>query len=393
VQSSSLTPTKRPPKIALVHDYLVQDGGAERVLAVFVELFPKAPIYTLFYDPERAHPGFRVADIRTSMLQHWPLVRGREEWTLPFMPMAVEHLDLTDYDVVISSSSSFAKGVIVAPHAKHICYLHTPTRFLWHGRMNYVNDLPWPRMIKNLLPPILHRLRVWDRQAAERPDLIVTNSITSRQRIARYYGRDAQVIHPPVDVWAVPFMSSVESPPPSTDGTRQSLVPTPTVPYWLTGGRLVGYKKFDLTVRAFAKLDLPLKVFGVGPELPRLRRMAGPQTTFLGRIADDEKHRLYASAIGFIHPQVEDFGITAVEAMSAGKPVIAYGEGGAAETIIPNVTGQIIEAQTWEDIGNAIIRWDPARYDSRTIRAHAETFSKERFKERFREYVDNSLRT
>ena len=155
----------------------------------------------------------------------------------------------------------------------------------------------------------------------------------------------------------------------------------------------MGYKKFDLTVRAFAKLDLPLKVFGVGPELPRLRRMAGPQTTFLGRIADDEKHRLYASAIGFIHPQVEDFGITAVEAMSAGKPVIAYGEGGAAETIIPNVTGQIIEAQTWEDIGNAIIRWDPARYDSRTIRAHAETFSKERFKERFREYVDNSLRT
>src|SRR3989344_554488 len=385
VQSSSLTPTKRPPKIALVHDYLVQDGGAERVLAVFAELFPKAPIYTLFYDPERAHPGFRAADIRTSMLQGWPLVRGREEWTLPFMPMAVEYLDLSGYDVVISSSSSFAKGVIVAPHAKHICYLHTPTRFLWHGRMNYVNDLPWPRMIKNLLPPILHRLRVWDRQAAERPDLIVTNSITSRQRIARYYGRDAQVIHPPVDVWAVPYMGSRDGQDGQDDGTDRansqasqqdpvvlsSCRPVPS--YWLTGGRLVGYKKFDLTVRAFAKLDLPLKIFGVGPELRRLRRMAGPQTMFLGRISDQAKHQLYANAIGVIHPQVEDFGITAVEAMSAGKPVIAYGEGGAAETIIPNVTGQIIEAQTWEDIGNAIIRWDPARYDSRTIRAHAET--------------------
>jgi glycosyltransferase involved in cell wall biosynthesis len=155
----------------------------------------------------------------------------------------------------------------------------------------------------------------------------------------------------------------------------------------------VGYKKIDLTVRAFAKLDLPLKIFGVGPELRRLRRIAGPKTMFLGRISDQTKHQLYANAIGFIHPQVEDFGITAVEAMAAGKPVIAYGEGGAAETIIPNVTGQIIEAQTWEDIGNAIIRWDPARYDSRAIRAHAETFSKERFKERFRQYVDDALRT
>jgi glycosyltransferase involved in cell wall biosynthesis len=375
-----LTPTKRPPKVALVHDYLVQDGGAERVLAVFQEMFPTAPIYTLFYDADRAHPGFRGADIRTSILQKWPFVRGREEWTLPFMPMAVEHLDLTGYDLVISSSSSFAKGVIVAPHAKHVCYLHTPTRFLWQDRMSYVNDLPQPRFIKNLIPPVLHRLRMWDRLAAERPDAVITNSVTSRRRISRYYGRDAQVVHPPVDVWSIPFMSQEERP-----------MAAPS--YWLTGGRLVGYKRFDLTVRAFAKLDLPLKVFGTGPELRRLKRIAGPQTEFLGRIADDQKRDLYAGAIGFIHPQIEDFGITAVEAMAAGKPVIAYGEGGAAETVLNGVTGRVIETQAWEDIGDAVIRWDASRYDPRAIRAHAETFSKERFKERFGRMVEEVLQS
>jgi glycosyltransferase involved in cell wall biosynthesis len=373
-----LTPMKRPPRVALVHDYLVQDGGGERVLATFRELFPEAPIYTLFYDAQRAHPSFRTATIRTSMLQRWPFVRGREEWTLPFMPMAVEHMDLTKYDLVISSSSSFAKGVIVAPHAKHVCYLHTPTRFLWQDRMSYVNDLPQPRMVKNLLPTVLHQLRIWDRLASERPDVIVTNSMTSRRRISRYYGREADVVHPPVDVWSIPFMAT-------SNGTTPS--------YWLTGGRLVGYKRFDLTVRAFAKLGLPLKVFGTGPELRRLKKLAGARTEFVGRISDEAKHELYAGAIGFIHPQIEDFGITAVEAMAAGKPVIAYGEGGASETVIPNVTGKIIDAQTWEDIGDAVIRWDPSLYDPVAIRAHAETFSKERFKERFGRMIEEVLRT
>lgn len=380
MQQSLFFPNRtRPPKIALVHDYLLQDGGAERVLSVFREMFPDAPIYTLFYDPSRAHPSFKDADIRTSVLARWPFIRKREEWALPFMPMAVEHLDLTGYDLVISSSSSFAKGVIVAPHARHVCYLHTPTRFLWQDRMSYVNDLPQPRFVKNFLPYVLHGLRQWDRLASERPDTLITNSETSRHRILRYYSRDAVVIYPPVDITSIL----------SQDDNRQPTIEHP--PYWLTGGRLVGYKRFDLTVRAFAKLNLPLKVFGTGPELRRLKKLAGPQTEFLGRISDEVKRDLYANAIGFIHPQMEDFGITAVEAMAAGKPVIAYGQGGGAETVVDGVTGRIIEAQTWEDIGDAVIRFDPQRYDPVRIRAHAELFSKERFKETFGRMVQGLM--
>jgi glycosyltransferase involved in cell wall biosynthesis len=363
---------KSPLRVALVHDYLVQDGGAERVLAALQEIYPNAPTFTLFYDPDRAHPSFRGKDIRTSMLQKWPFTKRHENWTLPFMPMAVEHLDFTGYDLVLSSSSSFAKGVIAAPGAMHVCYLHTPTRFLWQERMSYVNDLPQPRIVKSVLPHFLHRLRMWDRLAAERPDVLVTNSETSRRRIKRYYGRDSTILHPPVDVHTIP----------RSDGPGS---------YWLTGGRLVGYKKFDLTVRAFAKLNLPLKVFGIGPELPRLKTLAGPNTEFLGHVRDDDKANLYRNAIGFIHPQVEDFGITAVEAMAAGKPVIAYGEGGSRETIRDGITGHVIEAQTWEDIGDAVIRFDPSAFDPIAIRAHAELFSKQRFQDAFKLLIDRLL--
>lgn len=354
-------------RIALAHDYLIQDGGGERVLQALQEIFPDAPTFTLFYDPKRSHPGFRNKDIRTSIIARWPFTKGREEWALPLMPMAIEHLDLSGYDVVISSSSAFAKGVIVQPGALHICYLHTPTRFLWEDRLSYIDELPQPRLIKRFLPPILHQLRTWDRIAAERPDIILTNSATSQRRIQRYYRRDAHVLHPPVDLSGIPVSTTHED-------------------YWITGGRLVGYKRFDLTVRAFAKLNIPLKIFGVGPELSRLKRLAGPKTEFLGRISDAEKITRIGHAIGFIHPQIEDFGITAVEAMAAGKPVIAYGIGGAAETVIPGITGLHLETQSWEDIGDAVIRFDAERYDSQAIRAHAERFSQERFAEQFRAF-------
>lgn len=359
-------------RIALVHDYLIQDGGGERVLQALQELFPAAPTFTLFYDPKRAHPDFRDKDIRTSMIARWPFTHGREEWALPFMPMAVEHLDLSAFDVVISSSSTFAKGVIVQPGTLHICYLHTPTRFIWEDRLSYIDELPQPRAIKKLLPYLLHHLRVWDRLAAERPDILLTNSVTSQRRIERYYRRDASVIHPPVDLSAIPVSAAHQD-------------------YWITGGRLVGYKRFDLTVRAFAKLNIPLKVFGVGPELHRLKRIAGPKTEFLERISDAKKMTLIGNAIGFIHPQIEDFGITAVEAMAAGKPVIAYGTGGAAETVIPGVTGLHLETQSWEDIGDAVIRFDPNRYDAQAIRAHAEHFSKERFQEQFLSFFHRAI--
>ncbi len=362
----------RPLRVALAHDYLIQDGGAERVLAALQEMFPDAPTYVLVHDATRVHPSFGSRDIRTSFLQRLPFAPRLYQWYLPLMPTAVEYLDISGYDLVISSSSSFAKGVILPPETMHICYCHTPTRFLWEDRIGYLNDLPQPRIMRAILPFLLHDLRTWDRLAAERPDHLVTNSRVSQTRIKRYYGRDAEIVHPPVDVDRI-----------TPNGSTGS--------YWLAGGRLVGYKKFDLIVKAFAKLDLPLKIFGIGPEKKKLHAIAGPKTEFLGHVDDETKIALYQNCIGFIHPQVEDFGIAAVEAMAAGKPVIAYGRGGGAETVVKDETGVFIEAQTWVDIGDAVIRFDPRAYDPTRIRAHALTFSKERFRTAMRAFIERTL--
>ena len=356
-------------RVALVHDYLVQDGGAERVLLALHEIFPEAPIFTLFHHPDRLHPGFKGADIRASKLNGLPFSQHHYQWFLPFMAEAIESFDLTGFDLVISSSSSFAKGVIAAPGSRHICYCHTPTRFLWQERLGYVNDLPAPKILKKFLPHYLHQLRQWDRLAADRPDTLVTNSRTSQARIRRYYQRDAEVIQPPVDVEQIPL------------GTGPGK-------YWLAGGRFVGYKRFDLVVQALAKLDFPLKIFGQGPEEKRLRRLAGPKTEFLGRIDDATKYRLFGEAIAFLYPQVEDWGIAAVEAMAAGKPVIALGQGGATETVVDGVTGKFFEIQCWEDIADAVLKFSPDQYDPVRIREHARQFSKEKFQEKIRRLIN-----
>lgn len=361
-------------RVALVHDYLVQDGGAERVLLALHELYPEAPIFTLFHDPNFTHPGLAKADIRASSLNKHPFAPRHYQWYLPLMPQAVESFDLSSFDLVISNSSSFGKGAIASPHALHIGYCHTPTRFLWQERIGYVNDLPQPRLIKSLLPHFLHRLRQWDRLAAERPDVLLTNSEISRTRIKRYYQRDAQVIHPPVDVDRIAV---------SSEHTGA----------WLAGGRLVAYKRFDLIVRAFAKLGLPLTIFGDGPELARLKKMAGPRTTFVGRIDEAAKIDLYRTCVGFLHPQVEDFGITAVEAMAAGKPVIAYKQGGAQETVVHGVTGLHLDVQCWEDLAEAVRTFEPRRFDPKVIRAHAEQFSRERFLQTMRQTIDDTCKT
>lgn len=358
------------PKVALVHDYLIQDGGAERVLGCLQRLFPEAPTYTILYDPK--HPQAAGKAVRGSFLQKFPFSRHLDQWYMPLMPMAVEQLDLSGYDLVISSSSSFAKGIITAPETKHVCYMHTPTRFLWHDRIGYLNDLRQPRLVRIALLPILHQLRLWDLQAANRPTHLLTNSRTSQARIRRYYGREAEVVYPPVDVSRIPLARDRGS-------------------YWLAAGRLVGYKRFDLIVRAFARLRLPLKIFGSGPELRRLRAMAGPETEFLGNVPEQKKVELYQGAIGFLYPQIEDFGITAVEAMAAGKPVIAYGAGGGAESVVDGVTGEHIETQSWENIADAVIRFDATKYDPQRIRARAEEFSEDRFKEKMLCYIESVI--
>lgn len=360
-------------KIALVHDYLTQDGGAERVLLAFHELFPQAPIYTLFHDPERTNEGFANATILPSKLNRIPLAPKHYQWYLPFMPHAVDMIDLREYDVVLSNSSTFAKGAIASTHGVHLSYCHTPTRFLWEERADYIDDLPHAFFLKAAVRPMMHQLRVWDTLAAARPDYLFTNSRVSQARIKRYYRRDAQIIHPPVDVDTFSIGKTSE--------------------FWLAGGRLVPYKRFDLIVQACTKLGVPLVIFGDGPEFSRLRKMAGKHIRFTGRISDEEKRALYANSIGFLHPQLEDFGITPIEAMASGKPVIAYGRGGAKETMIDGVTGRFITHQRWQDLAEAIRTFDASRYNAAAIRAHAETFSKPRFMQDMRHAIDAAIQT
>ncbi len=355
-------------KIALVHDYLSQDGGAERVLSALHEIWPDAPVFVLFHDKKKI--ALRGATIHESLLARLPYGRTRFQWYLPIMPLATERHNLHDFDVVISSTSAFAKGILTRPETLHISYCHTPTRYLWTDTHEYIADLKYPAVVKAALPPLLHRLRLWDKMSADRVDYFVANSQTVRQRIEKYYRRDSAVIYPPVDV--------------------QSFFPADTVgDYFVSGARLVPYKRMDLLVHVFNRLRWPLKIFGDGPALDALRSQALPNIEFLGRISDQEKAKILRHAKAFIHPQVEDFGITPVESMASGRPVIAFAAGGATETIIPGETGLFFYEQTWESLLDTLLHfshhtWDPAR-----IRAHAERFDRDRFKSAMKRYVDD----
>ncbi|MBI4437509.1 glycosyltransferase [Candidatus Uhrbacteria bacterium] len=354
-------------KLALVHDYLIQDGGAEKVVDVMHGLWPDAPLYTLLFDP-KSLPAFAGRDIRTSFLSRLPFGRRKYQWYLPLMPTATELYDLSDYDVVLSSTSAFAKGVLTRENALHICYCHTPTRYLWSDTHSYVEELRVPRFVKAMLPSVLSRLRLWDKAAADRVDVFVANSKTVKARIQKYYRRDATVIHPPVD-------------------TRRFAISSEPKTYFLTGGRLVAYKRYDLVIKAANRVGLPLKVFGAGPIEADLKRMANPHIEFLGRVGEAEQARLYANAIAFIHPQEEDFGITPVESMASGRPVIAYKKGGATETVVSGLSGEFFHEQIWEELADLMLRFDERRYNPAAIKAHAEHFSRERFEREMRAFV------
>ncbi|MFH1621307.1 MAG: glycosyltransferase [Patescibacteria group bacterium] len=359
-------------KVALVHDFLIQDGGAERVLACFQRMFPSAPTYVLIHDKSRMHPPFKSTEIRSSFLNSLPQAVNRYQWYVPLMPMAVEQMDFSGFDLVISSSSLFVKGIIVPPGTTHVCYCHTPTRFLWQERFGYVHEDAPPWIMRAAISILVHRLRPWDRMAADRPHAMVTNSRVSQERIRHFYKRESTVIHPPVDVERVTVSNTPGS-------------------FFLTGGRLVGYKRFDLVVHGFRALNLPLKIFGVGSELARLKKIAGPKTEFLGQISDEEKFNLYRNAIAFIQPQLEDFGITAIEAMAAGKPVISYGKGGAEETVIPGKSGLHMNEQSPKAVIQAVRSFKPEMFDPLVIREHAEKFSNTRFEKEFSEFLNKLL--
>jgi glycosyltransferase involved in cell wall biosynthesis len=356
-------------KLALVHDYLSQDGGAERVLKALHETWPEAPIFVLFHDKKKINYLNRDK-IKESFLSRLPFVRGAFQWYLPWMPSATEHHDLRDFDVVLSSTSAFAKGVITPPGTLHISYCHTPPRYLWADSNEYVSELNQSPLVKAFLPNILHRLRLWDKMSADRVDHFIANSKTVEQRIRKYYRRESTIVHPPIDTNKFTSANEVGD-------------------YFVAGGRLVPYKKFDLLVAAFNRSRQPLKIFGDGPELTKLKNIARPNIEFLGVISEEEKIKLLSRARAFINPQIEDFGITAVEAMASGRPVIAYESGGATETILENQTGVFFKKQNWESLFDAVQKFNHANWDSAAIREHARKFDVKIFQEKMQRAVND----
>lgn len=364
-------------KVALVHDHLAQEGGAEKVLKVFTEMFKDAPIYTLLYEKNNVEKNFSDRHIETSVIQKLPGGVRHYKWYLYFMPLAVEFFDLRPYDLVISDASAFSKGVITALGTTHICYCHTPTRYLWSDAHEYLNELPYNKWLKKIISLLLSRLRLWDYCAAQRVDYFIANSRTVAERIQKYYRRDSTVIYPPVET--AKFSIS--------DLSRQA----PNERYFLAGCRLAPYKRIDLVIEAFKALgpEYRLKIFGDGIDKPRLLKLAEacPNIEFLGRVNDEEKAKLFSEAQAFINPQEEDFGITAVESMAAGRPVIAYAKGGATETVLADQTGLFFQEQTVESLVAVIRRFSSLSFDSAAIRRHAEQFSLENFQRQILNFI------
>lgn len=357
-------------KVALVHDYLNQMGGAERVVLALHELFPDAPLYTSIYDPRRVDAAFRNIDIRTSFMQKLPLVKKHHQPFLPLYPFAMERLDLRGYDLVLSSSSAFGKGVITKPGTMHICYCHTPMRWCWNYD-EYIEREGLGRLARAVLPFIITGLRVWDQTTAMRVDHFIANSPAVAERIAKYYRRDAVVIPPPVEVSRFHFDA----------GARPE-------EYFLIVSRLLPYKRIDLAIQACNALRLPLAIIGSGRDEARLKRMAGPTIGFVGRLADLEVLHYYAHCRALILPGEEDFGITPLEAQASGRPVIAYGAGGALASIIDGVTGKFFPEQTVESLSSALANFDESDYDPQAICNHALEFDKPRFHRRILQFIE-----
>ncbi len=364
-------------KVVLIREFLTQYGGAERVLDALLELFPEAPIFTLVYNPETIGHRYAKRDIRPSVLQSLPLARSHHKWYLPLMPWAVDQIELPkDIDLVISDSSSYAKGVKAPPGVPHLCYLHTPTRYLWTVRDEYVRDAPIPSLIRPLVGPILDAQKRWDYLAAQRPDFYIANSQNIAGQLERYYDRTADaVLFPFVDVDRFKPSNSVDD-------------------YVLVLGRLEPYKRTDLIIEACIKLGWRLKVAGGGSWLERYRQRYGQHRNvdFLGRVPDEALPSLYARAKVFVFPAEEDAGITPLEAMASGRPVLAYAKGGVLESIKAGVTGEFFTQQTADGIAAALTKFDWMRYTPSAIRAQAERFDVKAFKAGFMDCVKDAMK-
>ncbi|MFC5326804.1 glycosyltransferase [Bradyrhizobium oligotrophicum] len=369
-------------RVAIVHDWLYVLGGAEKVLQEILRCYPGADVFTLFdlLRPEdRAKLGFETS--RTSFLQKMPLLRKYHRSYLPLMPLAIEQLDLSSYDLVISSSCAVAKGVLTGPEQLHIAYVHSPMRYAWDLQHQYLQESGYATGVKGLIArALLHKMRIWDARTAHGPDAIFTNSQFVARRIKKIYGRDAKVIYPPVTI-----------------AQRAAILPVGN--HFLAASRLVPYKRIEPIVRAFNTMpDLELVVAGDGPEAARLKSIAGPNVKFAGFVPDKQLRDLMTTARAFVFAAEEDFGIIPVEAQSEGAPVLALGRGGARESILttgPRPTGMFFESPEPEAIATCV-RSFVAREKSISrldCRQRAGFFSADRFRSQFvaavNEEVDN----
>lgn len=361
-------------KVALAHDWLTNLGGGERVLLQLHHLFPDAPIYTSVFAPEKL-PEFNGLDVRTSFLQHWPLANKKHQLFPTLRTEAFESFDFSGYDLVISSSSAEAKGIITNPSTIHISYLHTPTRYYWSGYHNYMAHPGFGALspiIRWTMPRLVSKMREWDFAAAQRPDYLLANSNYVAARVEKYYRRPAEVIYPPVEIARFDSTQSKDD-------------------YFLVVSRLIPYKQVDLAIQACNKLKRRLLIAGDGTEREKLEKLAGPTVKFLGRVSDQEVSDLLAKAAAFIFTPEEDFGIAPVEAMASGCPVIAYGKGGALESVVAAQTGVFFNEPTVESLVQAINRFDAMEFDTKKLRARAEQFSNERFRKEVAAFAQKAL--
>jgi glycosyltransferase involved in cell wall biosynthesis len=362
-------------RIALVHEWLTNMAGSERVILALHDLYPDAPIFTSVYVPEE-FPELADADVRTSFLQKVPGAKTKHQAFSLFRTVAFERFDLSEYDVVISSCHAEAKGIITRPETLHICYCYTPVRYYWSGYHHYLEN---PRfgmfnpIVKLVMPYMTNYLRLWDRCAADRVDRFVAISDHVAQRIRKYYRREADVIFPPV----------------TTSWLKKSDI---SGDYFLLVGRIIPYKRADIVVEAFNQLGLSLKIAGAGPDLESLRKASAPNIEFLGRVSDSELRELYEGCKALIFPQEEDFGIVPLEAMAAGKPVIAYRAGGALETIVEGETGVFFDHQNVESLLQAVSEFDAVRFKPEKCREQALKFDVEVFKGKFEAFVNQAWR-
>lgn len=354
-------------RLALAHDYLLVMRGAERTFAEIAACWPGAPIYTLLYDAEAVADGFAGREVHTSYLQRLGTRQGGFRYLLPLLPRAAEKLPVSEFDVIVSSSSAFAHGLRPAPGALHVCYCHSPFRYAWFERERALAEAP--RWARPLLGRTLTRLRRWDLEAAGRVSRYVANSEITRRRIAELYGRDSDVVHPPVSVERFAIGEPED--------------------YLLFVGQVIRHKRVEVAIEAALLAGRPLKIVGDGPDLERLReRHRDDPIEFLGRVGDEQLAGLYSACLALIVPNVEEFGIAAVEAQAAGRPVVAVGRGGVRETVVDGLTGVLVEGESAAELAAPLRERDFDDFDPATIRANAERFGAAAFRTNFKALVE-----